>query len=109
MDPRRAIFGRKPGTAMVAGERTRRSTVGRRERRKDARPGEIVEAAIDLFGERGFGATRLEDVARRAGVSKGTVFVYFASKDDLFRAVAKAVLDLHLERLRSVATDPDQP
>lgn len=66
-----------------------------RQRRKAARPSEIIEAAIEIFGERGFGASKLEDVARRAGVSKGTVFVYFASKDDLFRAVAQTLLETH--------------
>jgi AcrR family transcriptional regulator len=80
-----------------------------RRRRKEARPSEIIEAAIAIFAERGFGAARLEDVARRAGVAKGTVFVYFPTKDDLFRAVAQTVLISHLERLRSAAADLDRP
>jgi AcrR family transcriptional regulator len=80
-----------------------------RRRRKEARPSEIIEAAIELFGERGFGATRLEDVARRAGVAKGTVFVYFPNKDELFRAVARTVLASHLERLRGTVADLDRP
>ncbi len=61
----------------------------RHERRKDARPGELLAAALDLFVERGFAATRVEEVAARAGVSKGTLFLYFASKDDLFKAVVR--------------------
>lgn len=61
----------------------------RRERRKDARPGELVAAALDLFVERGFSATRVEDVAARAGVSKGTLFLYFPSKTELFKAVVR--------------------
>jgi AcrR family transcriptional regulator len=81
----------------------------RRQRRKDARPSEIIEAAIAIFAERGFGAARLEDVARRAGVAKGTVFVYFPTKDDLFRAVAQTVLTSHLERLQGAAADLDRP
>ncbi|MGH8700218.1 MAG: TetR/AcrR family transcriptional regulator [Burkholderiales bacterium] len=60
------------------------------ERRKDARPGEIRDAALDLFVEKGFAATRLEDVAQRAGVSKGTVYLYFDSKDDLFKSVIRS-------------------
>lgn len=60
------------------------------ERRKDARPGEILDAALDLFVEKGFAATRLEDVAQRAGVSKGTVYLYFDSKEDLFKAVIRS-------------------
>ena len=61
----------------------------RRERRKDARPGELLDAALDLFVEKGFAATRSEEVAARAGVSKGTLFLYFPSKEDLFKAVVR--------------------
>ncbi len=57
------------------------------ERRKDARPGELASAALDLFIERGFSATRLDDVAKRAGVSKGTLYLYFDSKEELFKTV----------------------
>lgn len=59
----------------------------RRSRRKDARPGELLDAALDLFVEHGYAATRVEAVAQRAGVSKGTLFRYFASKEALFQAV----------------------
>ncbi len=59
------------------------------ERRKDARPLELVDAALELFVERGFSSTRLDDVAKRAGVSKGTLYLYFDSKDDLFKAVVR--------------------
>ncbi len=61
----------------------------KRERRKEARPGELLDAALDLFVEKGFAATRAEEVAARAGVSKGTLFLYFASKEDLFQAVVR--------------------
>jgi len=59
----------------------------KRERRKEARPGELLEAALDLFVDKGFAATRSEEVAARAGVSKGTLFLYFPSKEELFKAV----------------------
>lgn len=59
------------------------------ERRKQARPQELLAAALDLFVERGFASTRLEDVARRAGVSKGTLYLYFANKEELFKAVVR--------------------
>ncbi|MBP6404972.1 MAG: TetR/AcrR family transcriptional regulator [Proteobacteria bacterium] len=59
----------------------------KRERRKEARPGELLDAALDLFVEKGFAATRAEEVAARAGVSKGTLFLYFQSKEELFKAV----------------------
>jgi len=58
-----------------------------RQRRKEARPAELITAALDLFVERGFAATKLDDVAARAGVSKGTLYLYFDSKEALFKAV----------------------
>jgi AcrR family transcriptional regulator len=61
----------------------------KRERRKQARPGELLDAALDLFVEKGFSATRVDEVAARAGVSKGTLFLYFQSKEDLFKAVVR--------------------
>lgn len=64
-------------------------TKPRWERRKDARPQELLAAALDLFVERGFASTRLEDVAKRAGVSKGTLYLYFENKEDLFKAVVR--------------------
>ncbi len=64
----------------------------KRERRKEARPGELLDAALDLFVEKGFAATRVEEVAARAGVSKGTLFLYFPSKEDLFKAVVREAI-----------------
>lgn len=61
----------------------------RRERRKRERPGELLNAALTLFVEKGYAATRMEEVAALAGVSKGTVFLYFPSKLDLFKAVVQ--------------------
>jgi TetR/AcrR family transcriptional regulator len=61
----------------------------KRERRKEARPGELLDAALDLFVEKGFSATRVDEVAARAGVSKGTLFLYFQNKEDLFKAVVR--------------------
>ena len=58
-------------------------------RRKQARPGELLDAALALFVERGYAATRVEAVAERAGVSKGTLFLYFSSKEALFKAVVR--------------------
>ena len=62
------------------------------ERRKDARPSELTAAALELFVEKGFAATRLEDVAARAGVSKGTLYLYFDSKEELFKAVIQSAV-----------------
>ncbi|GAB6079545.1 TetR/AcrR family transcriptional regulator [Hydrogenophilus thermoluteolus] len=64
----------------------------RRRRRKEARPQELLEAAMALFIERGYAATRLEDVAARAGVVKGTIYLYYADKLALFTAVVEQVI-----------------
>ncbi|MFN7370182.1 MAG: TetR/AcrR family transcriptional regulator, partial [Burkholderiales bacterium] len=61
-------------------------------RRKEARPEELLDAALSLFVERGFVATRAEDVAARAEVSKGTVYFYYANKEELFKAVVRSTL-----------------
>ncbi|KPK12680.1 MAG: hypothetical protein AMJ68_01160 [Acidithiobacillales bacterium SG8_45] len=67
-------------------------------RRKEARPGEIIEAALELFTEKGFAATKLTEVAARAGVSKGTLYLYFDSKEALFQEMVKETLLPHLEQ-----------
>jgi AcrR family transcriptional regulator len=61
-------------------------------RRKEARPGELIDAAIEVFAEKGFSGSRLEDVARRAGVSKGTAYLYFPNKEALFKAAIREVV-----------------
>ena len=68
------------------------SAASLRRRRKDERPSELIAAALDLFVERGFAATRLDDVAARAGVSKGTLYLYFESKEALFKAVIEEAI-----------------
>jgi AcrR family transcriptional regulator len=70
-------------------------------RRKEARPEEITAAALELFVERGFANTRLEDVAARAGVSKGTLYLYFENKEELFKAVVREALVARLVEFRS--------
>jgi AcrR family transcriptional regulator len=60
-----------------------------RQRRKEARPLELLDAALDLFVEKGFAATRSEEVAARAGVSKGTLYLYYPSKEELLKAVIR--------------------
>src|SRR6185436_1029096 len=71
-------------------------------RRKEARPEEITAAALDLFVERGFANTRLEDVATRAGISKGTLYLYFANKEELFKAVVREGLVSPIAEMRGV-------
>jgi AcrR family transcriptional regulator len=78
-------------------------------RRKEARPDEILAAALASFAERGFAATRLEDVAARAGVSKGTLYLYFPGKEELFEAVVRARLLPNLERLEALLASFEGP
>jgi AcrR family transcriptional regulator len=66
-------------------------------RRSEARPGEIVQAALDLFVEKGFSSTKMDEIAKRAGVTKGTLYLYFPSKEDLFRAVVGEMMGSNLE------------
>lgn len=68
----------------------------RRLRRKDARPAELLDAALTLFVEKGFAATRAEEVAARAGVSKGTLYLYFPSKEELLKAVIRHTLSVEI-------------
>jgi AcrR family transcriptional regulator len=75
------------------------SPATRWQRRKEARPQEILSAALSVFAERGYAATRLEDVARRAGVTKGTLYLYFANKEELFKAVIRGTLVRELMRI----------
>lgn len=60
-----------------------------RSRRKQARPAELLAAALDCFAEKGFAATRMDDIARRAGVAKGTFYLYFPSKEAVFEALVR--------------------
>lgn len=76
-------------------------------RRKDARPAELIDAAFDLFVERGFAATRLDDVARRAGVTKGTLYLYFPSKEALFEAVVRAAAVPNLAQVEQMIAAHD--
>lgn len=68
-----------------------------RQRRKEARPQELLDAALELFVERGFASTRMEEVAARAGVSKGTLYLYYASKEELLKAVIRERLSNEIE------------
>ncbi|HWJ95397.1 MAG TPA: TetR/AcrR family transcriptional regulator [Telluria sp.] len=79
------------------------------ERRKDARPQELLAAALDLFVEKGFASTRLEDVAKRAGVSKGTLYLYFENKEDLFKAVVRNTIVPALGQAESSIAGFDGP
>ena len=88
----------------MAGEKavpkTQAPAAKRRERRGDTRPQEIVAAAFEEFAAKGYAGTRLEDVAARARVSKGLPYLYFKTKEALFRAVIKSVITAHFDVMR---------
>jgi AcrR family transcriptional regulator len=71
------------------------------KRRKENRPAEITEAAFHAFAENGYEATRVDDVAKRAGVSKGLLYLYFKTKEELFKAVVKSFITPRIDALRS--------
>ena len=79
-----------------------------RRRRKEARPAELVAAGLQEFARHGYAATRLEDVARRAGVAKGTIYRYFADKEALFEGVLREVLAGPLSSLGAAAPRPGE-
>lgn len=78
-------------------------------RRKDARPGEIVAAALEVFAEKGFAAARLDDIAARAGVSKGALYLYFETKQDLFEAVVRDAISPDIAAVEAAASAMDLP
>lgn len=71
-------------------------------RRKEARPQEINDAALSLFIEKGFSATRLDDVAKRAGVSKGTLYLYFSDKEALFKNVIESCMVANIANFENI-------
>jgi AcrR family transcriptional regulator len=75
-------------------------------RRKQSRPGEILAAALACFTERGFAGTRMDDVAAKAGVTKGTVYLYFSNKEELFEAVVRSELVPNIDRLEAALAEP---
>lgn len=71
------------------------------QRRAEDRPREICAAALEVFAEKGFAAARLDEIAKQAGVSKGTLYLYFKDKEQLFRAVVRDTVVPNVENLRS--------
>src|SRR5260370_2396517 len=78
-------------------------------RRKEARPGEILDAALACFAEHGFAATRLDAVAKRAGITKGTLYLYFPNKEELFKAVVRQAIVANIARGEALAAQSPRP
>jgi AcrR family transcriptional regulator len=79
------------------------------QRRAEDRPREICAAALELFAEKGFAAAKLDEIARRAGVSKGTLYLYFKDKEQLFRAVVRDAVVPNVDRLRAALIQTGLP
>ena len=78
-------------------------------RRKQARPGEILDAALAVFAEKGFAAARMEDIAAKAGVTKGTIYLYFQNKEDVFKSLARQSIGVTLTSAAQQAANFDGP
>lgn len=76
--------------------------VKRRQRRKDARPQEILQAAIELFAEKGFAGTQIAEIAQRAGVAKGTVYLYYETKGKLFEGIVRSNITPVMDRIKEM-------
>ena len=79
------------------------------QRRAEERPGEICAAALAVFAEKGFAAAKLDEIARRAGVSKGTLYLYFKDKEELFRAVVRDTVAPNIAPIRAMVEAADLP
>jgi AcrR family transcriptional regulator len=79
------------------------------QRRAEDRPREICAAALDVFAEKGFAAAKLDEIAKRAGVSKGTLYLYFKDKEELFRAVVRTAIVPNVEAITLAISALDTP
>src|SRR5262249_43128816 len=90
-----------PGAALKASALGKLTKPAPRAERQAARREAILSAALDEFAARGFADTRLDDIAARAGVAKGTIYLYFRDKEDLFHELVRAMLSPIVGRLAS--------
>ncbi|PXX44331.1 MULTISPECIES: TetR/AcrR family transcriptional regulator [Aquitalea] len=86
---------------------TENCPIARWRRKKEARPAEILDAALSQFVEKGYRATKMEDIARAAGVTKGTPYLYFQNKEEIFKAIARGTFVANLQQLDRLADDFD--
>src|SRR6188474_1698007 len=101
---------KRPARTLVPERRSvQQSDKARWRRRKNARPQEILEAALAAFAERGFAAARMDDIAQRARVSKGTIYLYFESKEAVFRALIQETLAKRVSDFAAVVREHRGP
>jgi AcrR family transcriptional regulator len=87
-----------PRTKPVKPARPAKSAQPKWRRQPENRPQQIIEAALEVFGEYGLANARLQDIAERAGVSKGTIYLYFPNKEELFREMVRQTAIAKIER-----------
>jgi AcrR family transcriptional regulator len=90
-------------------QRKSRTQGAKKRERRDTRPQEIVDAAFEEFATHGYAATKIEDVAARARVSKGLPYLYFKTKEELFKAVVRSVITSHFDVIREQMEQTDLP
>ena len=78
-------------------------------RRKDTRPAELLDAALAVFADKGFTAARMEDIAARAGAAKGTLYLYFPSKEAVFEALVRTLIVPNLDLAEAAAASHRGP
>jgi AcrR family transcriptional regulator len=104
-------FRRKDGRRKLAGRaaspRGRKPRGTRWQRRKEARPQEILSAALRVFAKNGFAAARIDDIAAEAGIAKGTVYLYFDSKEAMFKGLLRDMLGARLSEIGGLARGAD--
>ena len=108
MHPQSKPPNKKARSSSPGGSRSQ-AGAARWRRRKDARPQEILAAALAVFAERGFAAARMDDIAARARVSKGTIYLYFESKEAVFRALIQETLAKRVSDLAAFVRDHRGP
>ena len=104
--PRQAKTPAKPSTGPSGPKRRSRA---RSAEEREARLQAILDAALDVFGQKGFAETRLEDVAARAGIGKGTIYLYVSSKQALFEALVRSGIAAPIEKLEARIMALDRP
>jgi TetR/AcrR family transcriptional regulator len=84
------------------------NTQSRKEHEKNARRNEILEAGLQLFAEKDFHEVTVDEIAERVGLSKGTLYLYFKNKDDLFFSIIQEKTDMLYQRLNATI-EGDKP
>src|SRR6478609_4648585 len=93
-----ALASTPSGFTFHSGSVSESAVEPRWRRLPEERPKQILDAALEVFSERGLAAARLEDIAKRAGLSKGTIYLYFPNKEELFREVIRHTIIAQIER-----------